>query len=40
MTRRALRDACRIRAASVGDALTVLIDQGRVVEEATGFRIA
>ncbi len=40
MTRRALRDACRIRAASVGDALTVLIDQGRVVEQATGFRIA
>ena len=37
---RALRDACRIRATSVGDALTMLINQGRVIEDATGFRIA
>ena len=28
MTRRALRDACRMRAASVGDALTALLEQG------------
>lgn len=40
MTRRALRDACRIRTASVGDALTVLIDQGAIVQHDTGFTIA
>jgi hypothetical protein len=42
MTRRALRDACRMRAASVGDALTVLLDKGKgqIVEDIGGFRIA
>lgn len=40
MTRRALRNACRMRAASVGDALTALLDQGRIVEDTGGFRIA
>ncbi len=40
MTRRALRDACRMRAASVGDALAALLEQGRVIEDAGGFRIA
>ncbi|MGI9334618.1 MAG: AAA family ATPase [Gammaproteobacteria bacterium] len=40
MTRRALRDACRIRTASVGEALAVLIDQGAVVERADRYTIA
>ena len=40
MTRRALRDACHIRTASVGNALAVLIEQGAIVEDADGFRIA
>lgn len=40
MTRRALRDACRMRAASVGDALTALLDQGHIVADSSGFRIA
>jgi hypothetical protein len=40
MTRRALRNACRMRAASVGDALTVLLDKGQIVEDIGGFRIA
>lgn len=39
MNRRALRDACRIRSASVGDALAALVKQGTIVEDATGFRI-
>jgi hypothetical protein len=39
MTRRALRNACRMRAASVGDALTVLLNQGRIIEDVGGFRI-
>ena len=40
MTRRALRDACHMRAASVGDALAVLLDQGRIIADVGGFRIA
>ena len=40
MTRRALREACRMRAASVGEALTTLLDQGAIVEDIGGFRIA
>jgi RecA-family ATPase len=40
MTRRALRDACRMRAASVGDALTALLKHGQIVEDVGGFRIA
>lgn len=40
LTRRALRDACRMRATSVGNALTVLLDQGHVIEDGGGFRIA
>ncbi len=40
MTRRALRDACRMRAVSVGNALTALLDQGQIVADINGFRIA
>jgi len=40
LTRRALRDACRMRTASVGDALTILLEQGRIIEDVGGFRIA
>jgi hypothetical protein len=40
MSRRALREACRMRAASVGDALTALIADGRVIEDESGYRIA
>jgi len=40
LTRRALRDACRMRATSVGDALTALLKQGQIVEDINGFRIA
>ncbi len=40
MTRRALREACRMRAASVGDALTALLKHGQIVEDVGGFRIA
>lgn len=40
LTRRALRDACRMRAAAVGDALTALLDQGQIVADVNGFRIA
>ncbi len=40
LTRRALRDACRMRAASVGEALTTLLAQGRIVEDVGGFRIS
>ncbi len=39
MTRRALRDACRMRAATVGDVLRSLLEQGRVVETDNGFRL-
>jgi AAA domain len=40
MTRRALREACRMRATSVGDALTALLEQGQIVADVGGFRIA
>lgn len=39
MTRRALRDACRMRAASVGEALSVLLEQRKIVEDIGGFRL-
>ena len=40
MTRRALRDACRMRAATVGDVLRSLLEQGRVIETDNGIRLA
>lgn len=40
MTRRALRDACRMRAATVGEAIITLLKQGLIVEVAGGFQLA
>lgn len=39
MTRRALRDACRMRAATVGETLAELVANGRVVEDVSGYRL-
>jgi hypothetical protein len=39
MTRRALRHACRMRSATVGDALADLLSTGRIVEDDHGFRL-
>jgi hypothetical protein len=39
MTRRALRDTCRMRASTVGDALADLLDSGRIVEDDQGYRL-
>lgn len=40
MTRRALREACRMRAATVGEALKTLLNQGQILEVAGGFQLA
>ena len=40
MTRRAIRDACRMRSASVGDVLTELVAAGTVVETERGYLLA
>jgi hypothetical protein len=39
LTRRALRDACRMRAKTVGDALAALLERGRVIEDEHGYRL-
>jgi len=39
MTRRALRETCRIRASTVGDALADLLNSGRIVEDDQGYRL-
>jgi hypothetical protein len=39
LTRRALRDACRLRSATVGDALSELLAEGLVVEDDKGYRL-
>lgn len=40
LTRRALRDACHMRASAVGDALANLLAAGRVIEDEQGYRIS
>lgn len=40
LTRRELRDACRMRSASVGDALAELVAGGRVTETERGYLLA
>jgi len=40
MTQRALRTACRMRAQSIGEALTSLIAAGRVHESEAGYQLA
>ncbi len=40
MTQRALREAARMRAATVGSLLADLIDQGRVLQVPEGYRLA
>lgn len=40
LTRRALRDACRMRSASVGDALTELVANASVLETERGYMLA
>lgn len=40
LTRRAIRDECRMRSASVGDALTELVQGGVVVETERGYLVA
>ena len=37
LTRRALRTACRMRATTVGEALTALLAEGHVVEDTRGY---
>lgn len=39
LTRRALRDACRLRSSSVGDALAELLADGLVIEDDAGYRL-
>ena len=39
LTRRALRDACRLRSATVGDALARLLADGLVVQDNIGYRL-
>ncbi len=39
LTRRALREACRMRASTVGDALADLLNSGRVIEDERGYRL-
>lgn len=39
LTRRALRDACRLRSCTVGDALTELLADGLVIEDDAGYRL-
>ena len=39
LTRRALREACRMRASTVGDALADLLNNGRVIEDERGYRL-
>ena len=39
LTRRALRDACRMRASTVGDALAALLTSGRIIEDEKGYRL-
>jgi hypothetical protein len=39
LTRRALREACRMRASTVGDALNDLLRSGRIVEDELGYRL-
>lgn len=38
LTRRALRDACRIRSSTLGDVLARLLAQGHIVEDYRGYR--
>ena len=40
LTRRAIRDACRMRSATVGDALAALVADGAVVETERGYLLA
>ncbi len=40
LTRRAIRDACRMRSASVGEALAVLVAERQVVETDHGYALA
>ena len=40
MTRRAVRDACHMRATVVGDALALLIEHGQIHQHADGYRLA
>jgi hypothetical protein len=40
LTRRELRDACRMRSSSVGDALAELVADGAVIESDRGYRVA
>lgn len=40
LTRRELRDTCRMRSSSIGDALVELVARGTVVEGDRGYRVA
>lgn len=40
LTRRALREACRMRASTVGDALATLLSSGRIIEDGQGYRLS
>jgi hypothetical protein len=40
LTRREVRDACRMRSTSVGDALAELVAGGRVIETERGYLLA
>jgi len=39
LSQRALREACRMRAATVGDTLAELLNSGRVIEDEQGYRL-
>ena len=39
LSRRALREACRMRASTVGDTLADLLNSGRIIEDEQGYRL-
>jgi len=39
LTQRALREACRMRASTVGDTLANLLNSGRIIEDEQGYRL-
>ena len=40
LTRRALREACRMRASTVGDTLAELLNSERIIEDEQGYRLS
>jgi hypothetical protein len=40
LSRRTLRTACRLRTATVGDAINVLIADGKIVRTVDGYQLA